>query len=109
MHSLPPFDPLEIYVILERDKMGHAEYALIRRRRRELIRVYADPVRTVLACRLPYKHGCVGLTSEMLDEHAKNVIILVLKSIDVRNHWPPDTNTDSDVESILEDYLDKLE
>lgn len=90
------------------DTASQVDANLVSQRRRELIRVYADPIRTTIAYKLLYRYGCTDLTKEELDEHAKNVVILVLKSVDVTTDWPPSTETDSQVERILQDYLDKF-
>jgi hypothetical protein len=73
-----------------------------------LVREYADPVRTVLAYRLLYHYRSTNLTEEGLDEYAKNVMILVIKGVDVEKNWPPDAGMDRQVESILRTHLDNF-
>lgn len=101
-------DSLETHVALETSQMGHADHTLITSRRRQLVAMYADRVRTVLAYRLLYDHRCDNLARDTLDEHAKNVIILMLQEVDVKTRWPPDANTDAHIDFLLTSYLDKL-
>lgn len=101
-------DSLKTHVASETTQMGHAGHALIRSRRRHLIARYADTIRTALAYKLLYDHGSDSLTRDILDEHAKNVVILMLHKVDVKTHWPPDADTDAEIDSLLTSYLDKL-
>lgn len=101
-------DPLETHLALETSQMGHAQHALIRSRRRQLVATYADSIRTVLAYRLLYEHTTDNLARDILDEHAKNVVILMLQNVDVKTRWPPDANTDAEIDFLLTSYLDKL-
>jgi hypothetical protein len=82
--------------------------ATLRRRKVELIEVYADPIRTVLASKLIYEYGDTDLKKTVLDEHAKNVVLLVLRQVDVGSCWPPNAEMDAEVDRIINEYLNTL-
>jgi len=79
----------------------------LKARKRELVKIYADAIRIVLASRLVYLYGDNNLSRKALDEHAKNVVVQVLREIDVRQ-WPPDEKTHAKVDQIIDEYLAAL-
>jgi len=78
----------------------------LKARKRELVKIYADAIRIVLASRLVYLYG-EDLSRKALDGHAKNVVVQVLREIDVRQ-WPPDEKTHAKVDQIIDKYLADL-
>jgi hypothetical protein len=101
-------EPLKLLPLAKGEDMAKPEPAALRRRKKKLVEIYSDPIRMVVAFKLIYERGDTGLTKRGLDEHAKNIVLLVLRQVDVGSHWPPDAKMDAEVDRILDEYLNAL-